>query len=93
MSTTEIFLIAMAIIFSVPYLVWRLTDIDYYAPLVVVQIIAATLRRTPRRPTSTNRRQRSTRSLCRRSRPRSRRILHIILDLVLIAILGALADR
>jgi len=43
MSTTEIFLIAMAIIFSVPYLVWRLTDIDYYAPLVVVQIIAGIL--------------------------------------------------
>ena len=43
MSTTEIFLIALAIIFSVPYLVWRLTDIDYYAPLVVVQIIAGIL--------------------------------------------------
>ena len=34
MSTTEIFLIAMAIIFTLPYLVWRLSDIDYYAPLV-----------------------------------------------------------
>jgi Kef-type K+ transport system membrane component KefB len=43
MSTTEIFLIAMAIIFTVPYLVWRLTDIDYYAPLVVVQIVAGIL--------------------------------------------------
>ncbi len=43
MSTTEIFLIAMAIIFTVPYLVWRLSDIDYYAPLVVVQIIAGIL--------------------------------------------------
>jgi Kef-type K+ transport system membrane component KefB len=43
MSTTEIFLIAMAIIFTVPYLVWRLSDIDYYAPLVVVQIICGIL--------------------------------------------------
>ena len=43
MSTTEIFLIAMAIIFSVPYLVWRLCNTDYYAPLVVVQIIAGIL--------------------------------------------------
>ncbi len=39
MSTTEIFLIAMAIIFTVPYLIWRLGDTDYYAPLVVAQII------------------------------------------------------
>ncbi len=43
MSTTEIFLIAIAIIFSVPYLVWRLGRTDYYAPLVVVQIIAGIL--------------------------------------------------
>jgi Kef-type K+ transport system membrane component KefB len=43
MSTTEIFLIAMAIIFTVPYLIWRLSDIDYYAPLVVVQIICGIL--------------------------------------------------
>jgi Kef-type K+ transport system membrane component KefB len=39
-TTTEIFLIAMAIIFTVPYLVWRLGRMDYYAPLVVVQIVA-----------------------------------------------------
>lgn len=39
-STTELFLIAMAIIFAVPYLVWRLGRTDYFAPLVVVQIIA-----------------------------------------------------
>ena len=43
MSTTEIFLIAMAIIFTVPYLVWRLGRTDYYAPLVVVQIIGGIL--------------------------------------------------
>ncbi len=43
MGTTEIFLIAMAIIFSIPYLIWRLGDTDYYAPLVVVQIITGIL--------------------------------------------------
>src|SRR6476659_8302092 len=43
MSTTEIFLIAMVIIFTVPYLIWRLGRTDYYAPLVVVQIIAGIL--------------------------------------------------
>ena len=43
MSTTEIFLIAMAIIFTVPYLVWRLGNTDYFAPLVVVQIVAGIL--------------------------------------------------
>ena len=39
MNTTEIFLIAMAIIFTVPYLIWRVGRTEYYAPLVVVQII------------------------------------------------------
>ena len=39
MNTTEIFLIAMIIIFALPYLVWRLGRTDYWAPLVVVQII------------------------------------------------------
>jgi Kef-type K+ transport system membrane component KefB len=43
MSTTEIFLIAMAIIFTIPYLIWRLGNTDYYAPLVVVQIITGIL--------------------------------------------------
>lgn len=43
MTTTEIFLIAMAIIFTVPYLVWRLGGTDYFAPLVVVQIITGIL--------------------------------------------------
>ena len=43
MSTSEIFLIAMAIIFTVPYLVWRVFGTDYYAPLVVVQIIGGIL--------------------------------------------------
>ena len=39
MTTSEIFLVAMLIIFSVPYLVWRLGRTEYFAPLVVVQII------------------------------------------------------
>jgi Kef-type K+ transport system membrane component KefB len=43
MNTTEIFLIAMSIIFTVPYLIWRLGRTDYYAPLVVVQIITGIL--------------------------------------------------
>ena len=43
MSTTEVFLIAMLIIFSVPYLIWRLGRTDYIAPLVVVQTIAGIL--------------------------------------------------
>ncbi len=43
MNNTDIFLIAMTIIFSVPYLIWRLARIDYYAPLVVVQILCGIL--------------------------------------------------
>ncbi|QYF92777.1 cation:proton antiporter [Massilia sp. PAMC28688] len=43
MSTTEIFLIAMLLIFTVPYLIWRVGRTDYYAPLVVVQIITGIL--------------------------------------------------
>jgi Kef-type K+ transport system membrane component KefB len=43
MNTTEIFLIAMAIIFTVPYLIWRMGKTDYYAPLVVVQILTGIL--------------------------------------------------
>ncbi|MET3495001.1 cation:proton antiporter [Variovorax boronicumulans] len=39
MSTSEIFLIAMLIIFTAPYLVWRLGRTEYFAPLVVVQIV------------------------------------------------------
>ena len=42
-STMELFLIAMAIIFSVPYLIWRLGRTEYFAPLVVVQIITGIL--------------------------------------------------
>ncbi|WP_191992953.1 cation:proton antiporter [Sphingomonas parva] len=43
MTTTEVFLIAMVIIFTAPYVVWRLGRTDYYAPLVVIQIIGGIL--------------------------------------------------
>ena len=43
MNTTEIYLIAMAIIFTVPYLIWRLGRTEYFAPLVVVQILTGIL--------------------------------------------------
>ncbi len=43
LSTTEVFLIAIGIIFTVPYLIWRVGNTDYYAPLVVVQIITGIL--------------------------------------------------
>lgn len=39
-TTTELFLLAMLIIYSLPYLVWRWGRTEYYAPLVVVQIVA-----------------------------------------------------
>jgi len=43
LNTTEIFLIAMLLIFVAPYLLWRLGRTDYFAPLVVVQIIMGIL--------------------------------------------------
>lgn len=43
MNTSEVFLIAMLLIYSVPYLVWRLGRTEHYAPLVVVQIIGGIL--------------------------------------------------
>ena len=39
MNTTELFLVAMLIVFTLPYLVWRLGRTEYWAPLVVVQIL------------------------------------------------------
>lgn len=43
MNVTELFLIAMVVIFAVPYLIWRGARTEYFAPLVVVQIIAGVL--------------------------------------------------
>jgi Kef-type K+ transport system membrane component KefB len=39
LNTSEIFLVAMVLIFALPFLVWRLGRTEYFAPLVVVQII------------------------------------------------------
>jgi Kef-type K+ transport system membrane component KefB len=43
MNLTEIYLIALTIIFAVPWLVWRIFRTDYWAPLVVVQIVGGIL--------------------------------------------------
>ncbi len=43
MTHTEIFLLALSLIFSLPFLVWRLARLDRQAPLVVVQIVAGIL--------------------------------------------------
>jgi Kef-type K+ transport system membrane component KefB len=43
MTTTELFLVAMVIIFTLPYLFWRFSRTQYWAPLVVVQIIMGVL--------------------------------------------------
>ena len=43
MNTTEIYLIAMGIVFTLPYLIWRLGRTELVAPLVVVQIITGIL--------------------------------------------------
>lgn len=40
LPVTELFLLALIIIFALPYAFWRLLRTDYWAPLVVVQIIA-----------------------------------------------------
>ena len=42
-TTTEVFLVAMLLIFAVPYLIWRLGRTEYFAPLVVVQIVTGIL--------------------------------------------------
>jgi Kef-type K+ transport system membrane component KefB len=38
-TTTENFLASLAIIYTVPWLVWRLCHMDSYAPLAIVQIV------------------------------------------------------
>lgn len=43
MTTTEVFLIAIAIVYTLPYLIWRIGRTDYFAPLVVVQIVTGIL--------------------------------------------------
>ena len=43
LPVTELYLLALILIFAVPYLAWRLLRTDFYAPLVVVQIIGGIL--------------------------------------------------
>jgi Kef-type K+ transport system membrane component KefB len=43
LNSSEAFFIALFIIFTIPYLVWRVFNTDKYAPLVVVQIISGIL--------------------------------------------------
>ena len=43
MTLTEIYLIALLIIFALPWLVWRVFRTEYWAPLVVVQIVGGIL--------------------------------------------------
>ncbi|MFZ9434281.1 MAG: cation:proton antiporter [Burkholderiaceae bacterium] len=42
-TTVELFLVAMTVIFTVPFLIWRLGKTEYFAPLVVVQIVTGVL--------------------------------------------------
>jgi Kef-type K+ transport system membrane component KefB len=42
-ATTGAFLVAMGIIFAIPYMIWRFARTEYYAPLVVIQIITGIL--------------------------------------------------
>ena len=43
MTINEYYLIALLIIFALPWLVWRVFRTDYFAPLVVVQIVGGIL--------------------------------------------------
>lgn len=40
---SELFLLALILVFALPYLVWRLGRTEHWAPLVVVQIVAGIL--------------------------------------------------
>lgn len=43
MSVTELFLLAMIGIFTIPYLIWKGGRTDYYAPFVTIQIVTGIL--------------------------------------------------
>jgi Kef-type K+ transport system membrane component KefB len=43
MNPSERFLIAMMLIYTIPYLIWRVGRTEFYAPLVVVQIVTGIL--------------------------------------------------
>ena len=40
MTSNEVYILALLIIFSVPFLIWRWGRTDHFAPLVVVQIVS-----------------------------------------------------
>lgn len=42
-SMTEHFLLAVAVVYTLPYLFWRLCNTDFFAPLVVVQMLFGVL--------------------------------------------------
>jgi Kef-type K+ transport system membrane component KefB len=43
MTTTELFLVAMVLIYAVPYLLWKIFRLDNVAPLAIVQIVCGIL--------------------------------------------------
>lgn len=43
MNITEVFLMAMVAILTIPFLIWKLGHTEYFAPLVVVQIVTGIL--------------------------------------------------
>ncbi len=43
MTGTEVYLLALGVVFTLPWLIWRLGHTDRWAPLVVVQILAGVL--------------------------------------------------
>ncbi len=43
LTTAGAFFLVMLVIFTLPYLVWRLARTDYFAPLVIVQIVVGIL--------------------------------------------------
>jgi Kef-type K+ transport system membrane component KefB len=42
-NPTEVFLLSMAVIFSLPYLAWKFFKTENHAPLVVIQIVAGVI--------------------------------------------------
>ncbi len=43
LTQTELFLVAMLLVFTLPFLAWKLAGKPSFAPLVVVQIVAGIL--------------------------------------------------
>ena len=43
MATSELFLLGMVLIYLVPWLVWRVFNLDSFAPLAIIQIIGGVI--------------------------------------------------